>query len=203
MTRMNALTLAAAGLCIALTAAACGTTSRSPGVASAGGSTTTAASPPSSSGGGSRNGGGARGAFTLSGAEGMAKFASCMRKNGVPNFPDPSSGGTIAITPSSGINPTSPAFQKAQKACRKYAPSGGKAPSPAEQAKMQAQALKFSACMRAHGVTKFPDPQFSSGRTSLRIGGTGIDPNSPVFKAAQKACAKNLPGAPTTQSSGR
>jgi hypothetical protein len=80
-------------------------------------------------------------------------------------------------------------------------PNGGQPPSPAQQAKMQAQALKFSACMRSHGVPKFPDPQFSSGRASLQIGrANGIDPKSPIFQAAQKACQKNMPGATSTQS---
>ena len=50
--------------------------------------------------------------------------------------------------------------------------------------------LKFSACMRAHGLTKFPDPDPSGG---ISIGrNSGIDPNSPQFKAAEKAC-KELP----------
>ena len=202
MTRINAPKVAAAALCLALTAAACGGNSNSPRVASAGGSTTTSSSPPlsSSGGGGSSNGGGGgRGSLTMVGGKNMQKFASCMRKNGVPNFPDPSSNGSITIGSSSGINPDSPAFRKAQEACRKYTPNGGQPPSPAQQAQMQAQALKFSACMRAHGVTKFPDPQFSGGRASLRIGGSGIDPSSPIFRAAQQACAKDLPGKPVTQ----
>lgn len=44
--------------------------------------------------------------------------AECMRKHGVPNFPDPtflSSGGTsVNLT---GLNPQSPAFKQAQAAC--------------------------------------------------------------------------------------
>ncbi len=53
-------------------------------------------------------------------------FSACMRKNGVPNFPDPefSSGGgvSIRIGSSSGIDPRSPEFQAAQKACQKNLP---------------------------------------------------------------------------------
>jgi hypothetical protein len=48
----------------------------------------------------------------------------------------------------------------------------------------------FSKCMRAHGVTNFPDP---SGH-GINIGGTGINPRSPAFKAAQTSCFKLLPG---------
>jgi hypothetical protein len=98
------------------------------------------------------------------------------------------------------MNPDSPAFKNAQKACKKYTPNGGQPPSPAQRAAAQAAALKFSACMRSHGVPKFPDPQFSAGRASLQIGrNSGIDPSSPTFQAAQKACQKDLPGAIQSQ----
>jgi hypothetical protein len=50
--------------------------------------------------------------------------------------------------------------------------------------------IAFSKCMRAHGVTNFPDP---TGH-GINIGGTGINPRSPAFKAAQTACFKLLPG---------
>jgi hypothetical protein len=45
--------------------------------------------------------------------------AACIRKHGMPNFPDPTfpTGGGIALNFGPGINPQSPAFQKAQIAC--------------------------------------------------------------------------------------
>ena len=50
----------------------------------------------------------------------------CMRSHGVPNFPDPQFGSngqvSIKITKGSGIDPRSPAFQRAQQACAKYRP---------------------------------------------------------------------------------
>src|SRR5262249_18577405 len=200
MTRINALGVAAAALCLTLTAAACGGTGGSPSVAGSGGSTTTnsSAAPPSSGGGTSNGGGGGRGSFTIAGGKDLTKFASCMRQNGVPSFPDPSASGSITA---SGINPNSPAVQNPMKAGRKDTPNGGKGPSPGQQAGMQEQALKFSACMRAHGLTNFPDPKFSAGSASIQIQGKGINPNSPLFQSAQKACAKNLPGKPVTQGS--
>lgn len=50
-------------------------------------------------------------------------FSACMRKHGVPDFPDPTfSGGKIGIritSNSSGdLNPNSPTFQAAQQACQ-------------------------------------------------------------------------------------
>jgi hypothetical protein len=50
--------------------------------------------------------------------------------------------------------------------------------------------IAFSKCMRAHGVTNFPDP---TGH-GINIGGTGINPRSPTFEAAQTTCFKLLPG---------
>jgi hypothetical protein len=48
--------------------------------------------------------------------------------------------------------------------------------------------LKFSQCMRAHGVPNFPDP---NSQGELDIGpNSGIDPGSSTFRAAAQACQK-------------
>ena len=63
-----------------------------------------------------------------------------------------------------------------------------------------ANGAKFAACMRRHGIPSFPDPTFSGGHVQLSIkgdSGSGLDPKSPKFQAAQKACQGNLPGAKT------
>jgi hypothetical protein len=60
-----------------------------------------------------------------------------------------------------------------------------------------ADGAKFSACMRKHGVTNFPDP---NGQGVITIhSGMGIDPQSPAFKSARTVCDKLLPngGRPT------
>jgi hypothetical protein len=56
---------------------------------------------------------------------------------------------------------------------------------------------KYSACMRKHGITNFPDPN-SQGVISIHSG-MGIDPASPAFAAARTVCSKLLPngGQPT------
>ncbi len=69
-----------------------------------------------------------------------------MRTHGAPEFPEPNSEGDLLIHSSvhnghvTGINPQSPQFQAAQKACAKLMPAP-KAASPALQAKLQEGAL--------------------------------------------------------------
>jgi hypothetical protein len=129
------------------------------------------------------------------------QFASCMRTHGVPNFPDPGSNGTggmlVQASPSgtkvNGVSVNGPAFQSAMQACKSKLPNGGK-PKPLSAARRQ-QMLAFSQCMRAHGISGFPDPTFGSGGAQLRIDKpSGIDPNSPAFQAAQKACGAPFGG---------
>ena len=170
---------------LAVTAAGCGSKPTPSGVAQLTSATTTTSAQASNS--------------PTSKEDGIYKFSSCMRSHGVPKFPDPtrSSGGgmSLNITGGSGLNPESPQFKAAQKTCQKLLPNGGK-PDAAMQAKAQAQMLKFSACMRSHGLANFPDPVFSNGGAKLSLGGrgNGLDPSSPVFQAAQKACQSEAPG---------
>jgi hypothetical protein len=113
-----------------------------------------------------------------------------MRAHGVRNFPDPSATGGLTIDSSSGIDPNSPTFRRAQQACAKDLPNGGK-PTPQQLAQAKQAALAFSACMRAHGVKDFPDPSFRNGGIAISIHGgpgTGMDKNNPTFQRAQAAC---------------
>ena len=130
--------------------------------------------------------------------EAMRQFARCMREHGV-DMPDPQmapdgkgyvfkSGGPGKAD---GNQPNEATLNAAQKACEHFmdgARNGGKKLDPAEEAKMRDQALKFAKCMRDHGVD-MPDPTFGDGgRVQVRIGGKGVDPESPAFQDAQKAC---------------
>jgi hypothetical protein len=64
--------------------------------------------------------------------------------------------------------------------------------SPAAGSSRYGQGLRFSECMRSHGVPSFPDPSAGGG---IHIpAGSGISPFSPSFKAAQSVCSKLLPG---------
>jgi hypothetical protein len=63
--------------------------------------------------------------------------------------------------------------------------TGANSPSPDAGA-----ALQFARCMRAHGVTNFPDPKPGSGGIQIT---SGVNPDSPAFKSARLACKHLLP----------
>jgi hypothetical protein len=81
-----------------------------------------------------------------------------MRANGVPNFPDPGSGGAVRVP--IGNNGAAPAFRAAQNKCEKLVPGSGPPGSgPPPSAQTMTKLLKIARCMRQHGVPQFPDPR--------------------------------------------
>ena len=149
--------------------------------------------------------------------QGALKFSRCMREHGI-DMPDPQRVGTGGIKLTGGpVKVSQPKMKAAQAACQKYMQfggGGGKRPSPAEQAKAQKAMLAYAKCMRGHGVD-MPDPQMSSsgGNTTFKFGGPSsksddgpgagaVNPDSPAFKAADKACHGKIddlgPGAQTS-----
>jgi hypothetical protein len=116
-------------------------------------------------------------------------FSKCMRAHGVSNFPDPNPGGgvKIAVGPDSGLDPQAPAFQSARQSCKHLLPGGGPPATVPESVKLQM--LRFAQCMRAHGVSDFPDPTFPRGGGALmEAPQSGVESSSPSFQSAQKAC---------------
>jgi hypothetical protein len=128
------------------------------------------------------------------------RVSECMRSHGVPNFPDPSSGGGGFNLNGTGISPKSPALRSAQQTCFRLL-RGGSPFSQQKTAQAMAQALRVSECMRRHGVSGFPDPtekppapnpaQYSAVEDNdgavLAVPST-IDTSSPAFKQAGSAC---------------
>jgi hypothetical protein len=86
-------------------------------------------------------------------------------------------------------------------------PGAGGSTSPSDAAASNSKALQFSQCMRAHGVSNFPDaPTGSGGQFDLRIQQTpnstsvnGVEVNGPAFRSAMNSCRSYLPngGHPT------
>jgi hypothetical protein len=137
------------------------------------------------------------GSPTPSGPSPALEFAKCMRANGVPSYPDPGSG---PGPQTSEVDPQSPAFQSAQKACQKYLPNDGQPQTMSEADRVRAVA--FAKCMRTHGEPDFPDPlltaptgseQVLSLRGMLFEFGPGLSPVSPAFQQAAADCGIRLP----------
>ncbi len=117
-----------------------------------------------------------------------------MRSHGVASFPDPTVGKNgmpnfnIQSNGNSDLNPNSSQWKGAQSVCRKDLPNGG-VETPAQKAAAKGKALKYTACMRAHGEPDFPDPS-STGTIQLSTPTGILNPTSPQFKEATKACKK-------------
>jgi len=182
-------------------AACAGSSSSSPQVASLPKSTV----PGSGSAAGSSAAGGPAHPKGSSPTQLLDEWAVCMRHHGDPTQTDPTidSDKVVHITvPNAGpgvdeqrisseahgsTGPCATYELAAQKALR-----GGQ---PAPKGPTMAQQLSYAKCMRAHGVTKYPDP---NGSQETDIG--NLDPNGPVFQNADKVCSKQngmlAPGAP-------
>jgi hypothetical protein len=183
----------AAGLgFLALLAAGCGSNPSWPGVATS--STTSNAASPSTSGGNQ--------------ATGLVAYASCMRSNGVPNFPDPTASGGI---PKEGVISAEGAVSNsqvrtAQNACENLLPAGGslsgKTGQPVTTQDRQ-DYLKAAACMRSHGTANFPDPTFLGAQVEFPGLSQLVDSHSSQFVQALHICQKLIPpGLPDSGSEG-
>ncbi len=106
-------------------------------------------------------------------------FASCIRAHGVPNFPDSdaSAAGQFHLDVP-GYLKSDPQFDSALRACQTDLPGGG----PTKHVNVREE-LNFAICMRAHGITDFPDPE-PHGGFEIIPGNT----SSPEFDAAAQAC---------------
>lgn len=140
--------------------------------------------------------GGAGGTTTSAPAErkgDMVKFTQCMRDHGVdmPDMPDDGTGKIQLKIPEGSDRQK---VDAAMAECRQHMPGGGEPPKlDPEQAERQ---RKMAQCMRENGVPEFPDPEPNGGIRIEMKPGSGLDPNSPQFKAAQQACAQFQPEGP-------
>lgn len=166
-TRRSLVALALAGL-IGLAGAGCGST----------GAAGTATSARTTDSGADKS---------LSKQEKAVKFAECMRANGVPHFPDPDPRGEVNF----GVDVTPQVFTRAVDACKALKPPG--ALSSKRTPKEQAASLRFAECVRAHGVSDFPDPV--NGQPLIdttRIPSSNKPGGMTILNAATNACGRIL-----------
>jgi hypothetical protein len=70
-------------------------------------------------------------------------------------------------------------------------PPGGAGIGTSISTDVGAASVKFTSCMRAHGVPNFPDPD-SHGTITITVS-TSLNPAAPGFQSAEAACRHLLP----------
>jgi hypothetical protein len=125
----------------------------------------------------------------------MLDYARCMREHGV-DMPDPTfSDGGARVEQRSGRGKLTPEqTRSAEQACKRFREKiKPPAMSDAEKEKFKQEALAQSRCMREHGID-MPDPTFNpDGGAMLKMKKeSGIRPDDPKFRAAQRACMPEM-----------
>jgi len=116
-------------------------------------------------------------------------YAACLNKRGV-RVEAARTGGLVWEAGPGIPTPGSPPDLAAERDCKSLRPKGGldHAPTAAQTAQNLALMLRYSKCIRAHGVPNFPDPTSQGIRISSS---SGINLNSPAFLAAERSCQKD------------
>jgi hypothetical protein len=103
-----------------------------------------------------------------------------MRAHGVPNFHDPTAGGSAPTGGGDTVDKRSTAFRAAQQACQSVqAKLADLKPRPSRAAQ-----VREAECMRSHGVPNFPDPLPGGGFSYPST----VNPQSPAAQRANAAC---------------
>jgi membrane-bound lytic murein transglycosylase B len=134
---------------------------------------------------------------TAANAQQAVKFAKCMRRNGISNFPDPGASGKLtidAVANGSSLDTSSPAFNQAMTACKELEPAGftgGKRTSQQQDA-----ALKLARCIRANGVSDFPDPVNGQPLVDTNRIPSAAEPGGmSILKSAMEKCSDDAAAA--------
>jgi hypothetical protein len=134
---------------------------------------------------------GSSGGNTDANAPKAVKFAECMRSNGVSQFPDPGASGKFTIDEvanGTSLDTSSPTFTQALGACRSLEPAGFTGSTRSTQ--QQSASLKFAQCIRANGVSDFPDPAAGQPLVDTnRIPSASTSSGMSILNAAMHKCS--------------
>jgi hypothetical protein len=112
------------------------------------------------------------------------RFSACMRTHGIADFPDPNRDNDFDY----GISVSATAWTRAVTACRAWQPPGTLSARRSQPA--QSRALRFAACIRAHGVRDFPDPVNGEPIVdTYKIPSANRAGGMTILNAAMSACA--------------
>jgi hypothetical protein len=124
-----------------------------------------------------------------------------VRRHGVPSFPDPQPGASNSKFPSAQrLGVSSTRLSAAENACQHLLPAGTDDQfPPAEVQLLLTGMLRFSQCMRRHGVPNWPDPSTDSeGRPGFLLSAHGFtrhQARSPRIMHIEQECQHLLPSA--------
>ena len=127
------------------------------------------------------------GSKKLTAQDKAVKFAECIRRHGVPHFPDPNAKGEFIF----GIDVSPAVWTKAVDACKDLQPPG--ALSGKRSPKQQSDALRFAECVRENGVKDFPDP--ANGQPLIdttKIPSSNAPGGMTILNAATQKCGDIL-----------
>ena len=133
-------------------------------------------------------------------------YSHCMRSHGVPNFPDPGSGGVVPKGSAQQFGVSTSQLQTAQTACQDQLPTTGSLQQQAQQCvlagdcppavvqQMLTSGRRFAACMRSHGVLNWPDPTIDTGAHQgvpfFNLSAEGINDHSPQVSPKMAECSR-------------
>jgi hypothetical protein len=116
-------------------------------------------------------------------------YVKCMRSHGVPSFPDPLGDGIFDTTVANRADFSGPVYASANGSC---AHLEGTPPTAAQLHRSVTEALRYAACMRAHGVASF-HASASGDHVLMGFQGSGAQANSTQSLIAQRVCQPLLP----------
>ena len=138
-------------------------------------------------------------------------YSHCVRGHGVPSYPDPGGGGTLAKVGAQQLGVSNSRLQAARGACQHLLPASGASldanslrqcelTGDCPQALVQ-QALNdgriIARCMRSHGVANWPDPTTDSeGRPYFDLSAHGFSrqqAHSPQIRVKVNECEHGMP----------
>jgi hypothetical protein len=130
-------------------------------------------------------------------------YSACMRSHGVPNFPDPGSGGAVPKADPQQLGVGAVQLKSAQQACQQLIPAvGDTAEQQGEEKCAEAgdcsQAVvqtwmtglrTLAQCLRTHGEPSWPDPVLTAaGLPHFNYDQAGIDHHSSQVLAKVQQC---------------
>ena len=118
-------------------------------------------------------------------------FARCMRTHGVSGFPDPIVKTTANSASVSQVAPaslaSSPHFKSANRACA-HLEAAAHGSGPHSGGPSKSVLLAFARCLRAHGISNFPDPSGQGQLSPTMLSAAGVNVHTQRFFDAGRSC---------------